>query len=362
MNDSTAISPFDTIVGQDRARRLLARLSGSDKTPHALLFCGPDGTGRAAAALAYIRALYARTSGERAVGRIETLSHPDFSLLFPLTAKGRQSEQGTLLGLIQDPYGSPRPENAALHAIDRIRELKRRFAYRAFEGRWRSAVILSTEKMREEAASALLKLLEEPPEHSVMILTAPSTDAVLPTIVSRCQIVRFPHLTEGVIADALRAKLEVDPTRADSIARGCGGSFRRALVMAEEATEDLDDRAYRFLEALLWGDPERTFTAIEQLTPDREKTLEVLSAVTLWLRDLLMSHAGASSMGAGGPGSEVRQQRLDALGAVMGVEQIRETLETIERLREMNRRNVNLHAGVITLWRRIRSYAEKVPA
>lgn len=357
-SDHDPSNPFGSVVGQDRPKRILARLAESGAVPHALLFCGPDGTGRTAAAFAFIKTLYAREAGTRGMGRIDRLSHPDFSVLFPLTARGRQNEQEILLRLIRDPYGSLRPENAALHAIENVRDLKHRFSRSAFEGGRRSTVILHAEKMRAVQASALLKILEEPPEGTVMVLTAPSPDALLPTIVSRCQVIRFQHLPEPVIVDTLAALLGMESSAASFIARVCGGSFRRALEMATDTSDDdLHGGALRFLESLLWGDPYRTYTRIEELTADRERTLAILSAATLWLREVLLLKAGAE-----GSDDASKDPALAKIANAFQVGHLQESLADIERLREMNRRNVNLHAGVVTLWHRIRSFAEGVPA
>jgi len=348
--------PFESVIGQERAVRLLARLAASEAAPHALLLCGPDGTGRAAAALAFIKALYLRTVGERSVRRIESMSHPDVSLMFPLTRAGRQTEPETLRKIVRDPYGTPRPENAALHAIEQVRDLKHRFSRSAYEGAWRSAVILHAEKMREEAASALLKVLEEPPTRSVIVLTTSAPDALLPTIVSRCQMVRFPHLSEASISTALQKQVELEASRLAFIARACNGSYRQAWEMAQDDSDDMYERAFRFLDALLWGEPSLTYAAIEGLTSDKERTLSMLSAAALWLRDVMLSQAGILSV------TGEQAQRLEKLSAVFDAERIREALADIERLREMNRRNVNLHAGVVTFWNRLRSYAQGVAA
>ena len=224
--------------------------------------------------------------------------------------------------------------------------MQRRFAYGTYEGAWRTAVILHADKMRPEAANALLKTLEEPPHRSVIILTAPNLESLLPTVVSRCQSIKFPALSVGDLDRALQDRFELEADRAEWIARACGGSLRRALEMATLDVDDLQGRSYRFLDALLWGDGGRTYEALEQLAGDRKGAFQVLQGAEIWLREVLFYHQGL--------GGSVQAAKL---ASAFDGEQVAATVEKIEALREMNSRNVNLLMGLISLWRQVWAYA-----
>ena len=227
------------VIGQGRAVQFLTELVERDRVPHALLFLGTSGTGAVAAALDFVQALHCREDGTVACGhcsachKVTNLNHPDSALLFPFSRSVKEeAQQAALHAVWESPYQYPLPDDNAGIVIDRVREMQRQFAHSAFAGGWRTTLILHADQMRAEAANAMLKTLEEPPVQSLMILIASHGDALLPTIVSRCQFVKFPALSAQDISDGLAAE-GVDETAADFIARTCGGDFRRALDMTD---------------------------------------------------------------------------------------------------------------------------------
>ncbi len=357
---------FDTcMVGQRRVVGFLKRLVQTERIPHALLFAGPDGTGKVAAALEMVRTLHCEGGAEGACDacgscrKTGALNHPDLSLLFPRSSRtSEDAERGILQEVMQDPYGYPLPEPTTTLSIDRIRDLQKRFAYGTFEGAWRTAVILHADHMRDQAANALLKTLEEPPDGSLLILIAPSSDALLPTLVSRCQVLRFSPLSSQDVVEALMEQASVEADRAWFIARASGGSLRRAREMADTEVEDVQDRAYRFLEALVWGEEFKTYSALEKLASDREGTLRVLGGTEIWLRDVLIYHHGDTDRVS----HRTRLQDIHRLSGAFDLERLHQTVRKVEAFREMNTRNVNLHLGLVSLWRQVRGYVEPAAA
>ena len=344
------------VIGQARAGRVLAEWVEKDRIPHALLFLGTSGTGAVAAALEFVQALHCRAEGAVACGRcpscqkVAHLNHPDNTLLFPFSRRVKEDDmQAALLEVWQSPYRYPLPGDNENIAIDRVRQMQRQFAHSAFAGGWRTALVLHAEQMRAEAANAMLKTLEEPPDRSLIILVASPKDALLPTIVSRCQFVKFPALLPADIRTALAAQ-GVDETAADFIARTCGGDFRRAMDMTEGRVADRQDRAFRFLDALLWGQDERTFEALAKL--DRQEALEILEGVEVWLRDALLLQCGLPDQIA----NAAQVDNVGRLAEVFDLDHLTATVKKIESLREMNHRNVNINLGLISFWQRIRSF------
>src|SRR6202011_4856037 len=127
-------------------------------------------------------------------------------------------------------------------AIDQIRDLKHDARYPPYEGKWQIFVIEDTEQMRAEAANSLLKVLEEPPASIVIILIAESTEALLPTLVSRAQLVRFTLVSPEEIARALVAQAGVPAERARFLAAMAGGRIGTALAAAAAGEEAFERR------------------------------------------------------------------------------------------------------------------------
>ncbi|MFT5366952.1 MAG: DNA polymerase-3 subunit delta' [Candidatus Latescibacterota bacterium] len=348
-----------TVIGQKRAVYVLNGLVEKKRIPHALLLCGTDGTGAAAAALALARVLHCETAGafpcDQCGGCRKTtgLNHPDFSILFPFTSRIKEDAvQVALRQIVADPYGYALPDAHATISVDQIRGLQRQFAYGAYHGAWRTAVIMHADRMRPESANALLKTLEEPPPQSLLVLVVSQVEALLPTILSRCQFLKFPPLQPEEVQDALKAS-GMEDKLATAVSLSCGGNYRRALEMEVGNLAASQDRAFRFLDALVWGADGRTYAAIEQLASDRQAVFDVLKHAEVWLRDALLLQADMQE-------NVVHAQRIQdvrRLADAFDVWRLSETVSQLESLREMNIRNVNLQLGLVSFWRHVRGYA-----
>ncbi|MCE2431823.1 MAG: hypothetical protein J4F29_02690 [Candidatus Latescibacteria bacterium] len=347
---------MERVIGQGRAVRFLTELIERDRVPHALLFLGTSGTGAVAAALDFVQALHCQADDAVACRRcaachkVANLNHPDSTMLFPFSRSVKEEvRQAALHEVWQSPYYYPLPDDNTAITIDRVRQMQRQFTHSAFAGGWRTTLILHANQMRVEAANAMLKTLEEPPVRSLLILIASHGDALLPTIVSRCQFVKFPALSPHDISAELMVK-DIDKTTADFIGRTCGGDFRRALDMTDGHISDRQDRSFKFLEALLWGQEERTFEALAKL--DRQEALDILAGAEMWLRDalLLQCDRGDHIVHA------AQEDNVGRLAEVFDLDHLTATIKKIESLREMNHRNVNMNLGLISLWRQMKSF------
>ncbi len=354
---------FDqAIIGQAHLVACLARVTGGRRMPHALLFDGPEGSGKTAAALEMAAAIHCEQPQDGACGQCRPCgllrggNHPDFSLLFPIKANPRTGEPDPVEerefveGVLQDHYFYTQPRDSQVVPIGLVRRLRERFAKGSYEGAWRTAVVLNADRMRPEGANALLKTLEEPPPRSLMILTAPSKASLLPTIVSRCQSLKFQALPTRDVVDWLQREMGQSGPHAQFVARASGGNLRRARELAAGETEPSQDRAIRFLKALVSSDLPTTYTALEQLASDRGDALQLLGDAGLWLRDaMLLREAGPGLVAHQGREDDIRD-----LGDVLPFEMIEVLVRGIERIREMNRRNVSMHLMLMSLWREAR--------
>ena len=208
MRQSTQIiPPFDALVGQSTAAEFLSSVIRSNKVVHAYLFAGPLGSGKTETASTFARALLCKNGGNDGCDtclRVAHLTHPDFHVVTPAGVKGYVVEQ--ILEVIKSVALAPVRASRKVYLLTR-------------------ADLLSG-----HAANALLKTLEEPPSDTVFILLARNRDAVLATIVSRCQVLPFRRIPETEAIASLVQRAGVSAQEARIALAATGGS----LFYAEE--------------------------------------------------------------------------------------------------------------------------------
>ena len=219
---------FTQIRGQDEAVEVLRRAIAGGRVAHAYAFIGPSGSGRKATALAFAKALVAPGDAGRA-GRIDRGTCPDVRLIAPTPPE--KNPKGPLALRIED-----------------VRELERLAALRPAEAAWKVFIVDDADRMTGPAPQAILKTLEEPPAHTVIVLVLSQLRALPATVLSRCQILRFrPRPVEGArallpdgrsepYAAALSALAESRAGGADAILR-VGEALGRDRAAAETLVE-----------------------------------------------------------------------------------------------------------------------------
>jgi len=260
---------LETIPGQARAKRFLRQLIQTGHVPHALLFSGMAGIGKASMAREFAKVLNCLDAASAdscdrcgSCHKIDGGVHPDLAWI---TSEG------------------------AFIKLDQIRDLRKRIRYRPFEGAYRVIVIEDAQKLREEAANALLKILEEPPKQHIFILLALEPQMLLPTIVSRCCHVRFQPLEGDLIQRHLERTYQLEPNRAREIARLAEGSMERAKWLVEE------NHILHWKEILGHVQNLHKLSMIEffELMANWAKKSEDLEqdflCIKLWLRDVILS-------------------------------------------------------------------------
>ena len=233
------------IVGQSHALRQAEKIFQSDRLGHAYLITGPAGSGKTAFALAMAEAIngidnLTDLKGSALTRKSSWYTHPDVHLFIPMTTTAGINELKDRLKLLsEDPYEIVdfrlRPElnddtssknRRAFYPIAYYREeIRPKTVLKPNEGRKTVMILTVIDTMRKEAANAFLKLLEEPSENLMFILTADKTDQMLPTIMSRCQQIRLSPLTDEEIAEGLVRFDGFERKDADFIARISGGNY-----------------------------------------------------------------------------------------------------------------------------------------
>ncbi len=170
--------------------------------------------------------------------------------------------------------------------IDQVRELCRELALRPYEGRYRVALLAGAERLNPHAANALLKALEEPPERTVIVLTAPQGADLLPTIVSRCRQLRFKPIAARHLAAILERAHGVPAEEAELIAAMAGGSVTRALAMRGAGWMERRRRLLAGLAGLAGSPPLRALVLAAEFSRGRAEIEDLLALCASWVRDL----------------------------------------------------------------------------
>ncbi len=295
---------FSDILEQDGAKRQLQAALRSGQVPGALLFHGPWGVGKTRTALVFARALNCETeTGDACEAcpscrKAAKFSHRDFRFVFPWPASGKpeeieSEETEALRGWSSDPFYLPPADRFASITIDKVRELKRLAGFSLAEGRHKIFVVREADRMLAVQQNALLKLLEEPPPDTHLVLTTSRPQALLSTIVSRCQGVAFAPLATATIAAVLGRERGLGPARALVAAGMAAGSLGRALLLAGEEVEQVREAALELLAVALKGGP-RVGALAQELAQGKDRgRLRLLATVlALWHGDLLRVRAG----------------------------------------------------------------------
>src|SRR3990172_2099937 len=241
---------FASVIGQDRIKNFLGNALKNKRLSHAYLLSGPEGAGCEALAIAFANYLLNHENPDASEDhRIRNLSHPDVHLIFPSPAKTKEEEyQEILHSLVVNPYLRLQPWANPSISIEKIREIKRKSAYKSFEGRGKVFIILDCERMTTEASNSLLKVLEEPSDKTYLLMTSSKPNLLLSTITSRCQMIKLDPLSAEEIESALKKQTDNADSKIKLAARLAGGSFRQAL---ELLNEDLDNWQQQALDLFL---------------------------------------------------------------------------------------------------------------
>ncbi len=245
---------WNNLVSQDRVKELLSHAFESGALGHAYLFCGERGVGKFAAAVDLAMAVLCQGGGMDAARpcggcpscrKAASYSHPDLHVIMPLclsdehkgdkgtlTTKGWEYAAESAKARMDDPYKLPRYDGIPNIPVDWIREADHAVMRGASEGGGSVVIIDGVETMSKESANAMLKTLEEPPPGTLMLLLTERAHGALPTILSRCQIVRFPLLPPEVVAAELYGRFISTPL-----------NDRASTPLNDRASTPLNDRA-----------------------------------------------------------------------------------------------------------------------
>lgn len=265
---------FDQLIGNSSIKQVLSRMLTTQKIDSSLLFSGPDGVGKSLFALAFAKALL-----------------------------GKESPADLY---IQRPEGK-----VGMHSLQSLRKLCEEVTMAPFEGKWKVFIIYEADRMLNTSANALLKTLEEPSPHSVIILLSSSPDSLLPTIRSRCRLFSFQGLPQEEMGSYIQKTFNTSPSQAQAIASLAEGSLGQARFYLEKGAETLRKKILQlFCKGRLSSYTELMQAArecekiIDQSLPeeDAEAALHhalhfkaLLTIISSWFRDLQLLYLHKSS-------------------------------------------------------------------
>ena len=319
---------FSSIIAQQNVKHQLAEMMQANRLAHALLFLGKEGSGALQLALAFAQYVVCEKTGgkQSAVGsqqyeaslfgdassdsqltihhsladscgicsgckKANELVHPDIHFSYPVVsnksgkppistdyiAEWREFIKGYPYGNVYDWLQFIGAENkqgniTALECNDIIKKL----SLKSFESPYKILILWMPEYLEKEG-NKLLKIIEEPPPNTLFILVAENESLILPTIVSRCQLVKIPLLETKDIADALINRNNTDANKARQVAATSDGNYRDALQQLQHADEDWQSLLRDWLNAILKTGPAAQTKWVEEISRlGREKQKQFL--------------------------------------------------------------------------------------
>ncbi|MEE9238545.1 MAG: DNA polymerase III subunit delta' [Thermodesulfobacteriota bacterium] len=270
----------DKIKGHDFQKKILMRAAAENIVSHSYLFSGPDGVGKRLIALEFAKLLNClnRNSADSTSSDFGTCN----------CGSCKKVEKGIHPDVVYVQY-----EGVKSIKVEQVREgIEDMLFLKSFEGKFKVVIVNEAERMSNGAQNAFLKTLEEPPPYSVIILITSNPDSLLPTIRSRCQIIRFSALSEELIFEELKKRDDLSAEEALICSKLSNGSLGRALMLDSDIIE------WR-KELILYVMHLKPYSALRVLglaesmplssnPDDMEKLNLTFEFISLWLRDLML--------------------------------------------------------------------------
>ena len=316
---------FNQIIGHQRQIRILKKSIEENTISHSYLFEGQEGLGKRKVAQAFSKALLCKGSGDKPCNKcsscikFDTDNHPDFKILSPTK------------GLI---------------AKKEIDELISSISTLPFESERKIYLIDQGDSIMLRSQNNLLKTLEEPPKYIVIIIVTSNVNRIIPTILSRCQNIKFHLIENRAIIDLLKKDYELGEEKASIIGSFAKGSMKKAIEMAE-SNEFFERREeiIKIIDEIVNGNKIRIFTASELLNKNKDKIEEILDIFIYWFRDLLIyKELGESDL-------IVNSDKINMLcqQSFLDMRKINDIIYSIEMTKINVKRNVNFNLSIETM-------------
>ena len=299
---------FKEIIGQENLKTHLINSVKDYRIPHALLLWGNEGCGKLALALATAQYLQCENrQGDDSCGvcpscrLMQNLTHPDLHFAFPITKEGSKTVCNDFMDswretIIESPYFSYKGwidtisnEKQGLIYSNESEEILKKLSLKSYSNGYKIMIIWLAEKMHETCANKLLKLIEEPPQNTIFILISEQVDAIIPTILSRTQMIHVPVIEESALANVFGNK----------IAHIANGNYIKALEISKQEYSNSENlEIYRALMLCAFS---KDLIALKNLTESisgksREFIKNFLNYAQFITRECFISHLQNASL------------------------------------------------------------------
>jgi DNA polymerase-3 subunit delta' len=369
---------FDKILDQKVPKKIITGALKKGLLASSYLFYGEEGCGKWAMALELAKAVNCENSETEGCDqcsscrKIDRLEHPDVKVIFPVpSARSKDKDEEASASptkprerlekeieeykqvKIREPYAIAGFDRAVNISVEQIRSLQREIFLRPFQAKRKVVIIAQAEKMHNSSANSLLKTLEEPPADACLILTSSDFNQLLPTVVSRCQQIRFGRIPTELIRKKLAADYQVPSEKAAYLAGACQGSYGRALELLHGEKESLREDGLKLLSAALEGKTTSILQSVDRLLArwDRNSILEMFEFLASAFRDMYMQKE-----------PEARLLNADLEGDLLKLSRrfarqntIEHAFQTADRIRfECQARNASQKLGLVSLCLKIK--------
>ncbi len=389
---------FRDIIGQAAVKQQLAELVQHNRLSHALLFLGKEGSGALPLALAFAQYIVCNPKpdeggpGSSLFGdpapetsnviteeiktdscgicpscmRAAQLIHPDIHFSYPTVTK-KAGEKPIATNFVTEwrefirlnPYGNSfdwiemikeKENSQGKITAEECNDIIRKLSLKSFESGYKLLIMWMPELLGTEG-NKLLKLIEEPPAKTLFILVAENEALVLPTIVSRCQLIKIPSLETKVIEEALISRNKTSPAIAAQVAGVSEGNYREALQLVQHAEEDWQVLLREWLNAMLRTGPVAQSKWVEEISRlGREKQKQFLRYFNHLLEQAIRLRVTGDASGSIG----MEKDFAERLNKIAGIEQQEAIIGEIDRASYYIERNAHgkmlFHALTIKLY------------
>ncbi len=368
------------VIGQEKLKQQLVDMVQHKRLSHAMLFVGPEGSGALPLAIAFAQYIVSMPSSSDAVPdlfggpavaaapaavlspseivslpsyhRASQLMHPDLHFSFPAITE-KPGQKNISANFIEEwrefingyPYGNVfdwlqfiKAENKQGNiSADECSEIIKKLSFKSFESTYKVLVMWMPEYLGKEG-NKLLKLIEEPPDNTIFILVAGSEENILPTIQSRCQMIRVPRLSKMEIENALIEKGQIEPTKAAQVASMSDGNYREALHLLQHSDADFLSQIREWLNAILKNGPVAQMKWVDDMSKmGREPQKQFLK----YFNHLLEQSIRLKILGADLPLDPDLKDFALRINKIAGVGQMEAMIEELDKAVYYIERNAN---------------------
>lgn len=372
---------FKDVIGQEATKRHLAEMVEQNRLSHALIFLGKEGSGALPLALAFAQYIVSLPQpapvvedlfggmtalapapsfihpddigSQPAFQRAEQLIHPDLHFTYPVIPRkagdkpiSADYNKEWREFIQQYPYGNAYDWLQSIGAenkqgnitAEECNDIIRQLSLKSFESAYKVLLLWMPEYLGKEG-NKLLKLIEEPPANTLFILVAENDEQILPTILSRCQLIKVPMPDNAEIEKALIERANANPETARQVAGICEGNYREALQMLQHAEEDWRGLLRDWLNATLRGGPVAQVKFTEEISKlGREKQKQFLRYFNHLLEQSIRIRILGADRTHMGDGERDFAQRLNKIASVNQQQGI---IEELDRAAYYIERNAN---------------------